>query len=68
MRATHGGVLTIDEGVVVLAVRVVVGERDFDVGIAQVHDGIHWFAIELVAEQVFEAVFGFKLFAIVDDG
>lgn len=66
--AAHGGVLAVDEGVVVLAVRVVVGERDFDVGITQVDDRIHRFAIQLVFEQVFEAVLGLNFFAVVDDG
>ena len=48
MGAAHRSVLAINVGVIVLAIRVVVGEGDFDVGILQVGDRIHRLAIEFV--------------------
>ena len=66
--AAHSSVLAVDERVVVFPVGVVVSEGDFDVGIFEVNDGIHRFAIELVFEKVAKAVFGFKFLAVENDG
>ena len=48
MSAAHRCVLTINKGVIVLAIRVVVGKGDFDVGILQVDDRVDRLAIEFV--------------------
>ena len=66
--AAHGGVLAIDEGVVILAVGVVVGKGDFDVLVLQVGDRVKRFAVEFVFEEIAETVLGFEFFTVVEEG
>ena len=68
VRPAHGGVLAVDEGVIVLAVAAGVGEGDLDVLVLEMNDRVERIAVEFVFEQVVQALVGFEFLAVVDNG
>ena len=67
--AALGGVLPVDEGVVLFAVGAAMGEGDFDFIFLEVDDGVApfgFFGVEF--EEIFEAIFGLEFFPVEDDG
>jgi hypothetical protein len=67
VRAALGGVLAVDEAVVLLAVVVGVGDGHFDIITTQVDDGIQRIAIHLRHQQVQQTVLALEPLAVVVD-
>lgn len=64
MGASHGGVLAIDEGVVVLAVSTAMGHGDLDVFTLEVNDRVENVARQVVLKEILEAVLGLEGLAV----
>ena len=64
MGSPLGRVLAVDKTLVILSVRIRVRNGHFNVFIDQVNDGITGIFVQVVGQQVFQAVFRLELFSV----
>ena len=68
MRTSLGGVLTVDEGIILLAILVGMGESNLDVLALHVDDVVEAFVGHIIAQQILQTMAAQDAAAIVHDG
>ena len=68
MRTSLGGVLTVDEGIILLAILVSMGEGNLDVLALHVDDVVETFVGHIIAQQILQTMAAQDTAAIVHDG
>ncbi len=68
VRAAHGGVLAVDEGIVIFAVVPAMRHREFDVVAFEMDDRVERLAGEFFHEEIAEACLGFEGLAVEGEG
>ena len=68
VRTTLNGVLSVDEGIILVSGLIGMGQGNFDIFAGDVNNRIEGVGGHALSEQVKQAVFGDELFAVIDEG